>query len=99
MDGVDREVPTEIWDVNTGEQLAVLQWGLDITFSGDGKTFAISGDRGYVLWDIPSRRKIAEFPESVKITFSGDGKMLAIIESSGYNNTFANYPGFSFCCV
>ena len=76
--------PTEIWDVNTGEQLAVLQWGLDITFSGDGKTFAISGDRGYVLWDIPSRRKIAEFPESVKITFSGDGKMLAIIESSGY---------------
>ncbi len=75
--------PIEIWDVNTGEQLALLQWGLDITFSGDGKTVAISKGSDHVLWDIPSRRKIAEF-QDVKIRFSGDGKTLAIIDSSGY---------------
>jgi len=76
--------PIEIWDVNTGEQLALLQWGLDISFSGDGKTVAVSDEGDYVLWDIPSRRKILEFTEDVKIRFSGDGKTLAIIDSSGY---------------
>ncbi|RKU09967.1 hypothetical protein C6501_14230 [Candidatus Poribacteria bacterium] len=75
--------PLELWDVSTGEQLAVLQWRLNISFSGDGKTFAISEGSDHVLWDIPSRRKIAEF-QDVKIRFSGDGKTLAIIDSSGY---------------
>ena len=74
----------EIWDVNTGEQLAMLGWGTEVTFSGDGKTVALFDDRGYVLWDIPSRRKIAEFPKDVKISFSGDGKTLAIIDDNGY---------------
>ncbi len=74
----------EIWDVNTGEQLAMLQGRTEVTFSGDGKTVALFDDRGYVLWDIPSRRKIAEFPKDVKIRFSGDGKTLAIIDENGY---------------
>ena len=81
--------PIEIWDVNTGEQLAMLQGPMlqdriKVTFSGDGRTVALFDDRGYVLWDIPSRRKIAEFPKDVKIRFSGDGKMLAIIDENGY---------------
>ena len=76
--------PIEIWNVNTGEQLALLpQWRLDITFSGDGKTFAISEGSDHVLWDINSHRKIAEF-QDVKIRFSGDGKTLAIIDNNGY---------------
>ncbi len=74
----------EIWDVNTGEQLAMLQGMTKVTFSGDGKTVALFDDRGYVLWDIPSRRKFAEFPKDVKIRFSGDGKTLAIIDENGY---------------
>ena len=74
----------EIWDVNTGDQLAMLQGWTEVTFSGDGKTVALFADRGYVLWDIPSRRKIAEFPKDVKIRFSGDGKTLAIIDDTGY---------------
>ncbi|MDE0089713.1 MAG: hypothetical protein OXU23_28620, partial [Candidatus Poribacteria bacterium] len=76
--------PIEIWDVNTGEQLAFLQWGLDISFSGDGKTVAVSDEGDYVLWDIPSRRKISEFPEDVKIRFSGNGNTLAIIDKNGF---------------
>ncbi len=76
---------TELWDVDTGEQLAVLtSWNLEIEFSGDGKMLAISGDRGHVIWDIASRHKIVEFPREVKIRFSGDGKTLAIIDSEGY---------------
>ena len=75
---------TEIWDVNTGEQLAMLNWRTEVTFSGEGKTVALFDDRGYVLWDILSRRKIAEFPKDVKIRFSGDGKTLAIIDDNGY---------------
>ncbi len=76
--------PTEIWDVSTGKQLAVLQWGIEVTFSGDGKTLAILDDKGSALWDVPSRRKIAEFPKDVKIKFSGDGKTLIIIDNDGY---------------
>ncbi len=76
--------PTEIWDVSTGKQLAVLQWGIEVTFSGDGKTLAILDDKGYALWDVPSRRKIAEYPKEGKIKFSGDGKTLIIIDNDGY---------------
>ncbi len=74
----------EIWDVNTGEQLAMLQGSTKVTFSGDGKTVALFDNRGYVLWDIPSRKRIAEFPKDVKIRFSGDGKTLAIIDENGF---------------
>lgn len=76
---------TELWDVNTGDQLAVFSsWKLGIGFSGDGKTLTISGDKGHLIWDIASLRKIAEFPNDVKIRLSGDGKTLAFIDKEGY---------------
>ena len=79
--------PTELWDVETGEQLAVFPYGIGPTFSGDGKTVAIkaiSGKSECTIWDIATRRKIAEFPLTLNIRFSGDGKTLAIIENDGY---------------
>ena len=79
--------PTELWDVETGEQLAVFPYGIGATFSGDGKTVAIkaiSGKSDCVIWDIATRRKIAEFPLTLNIRFSGDGKILAIIDNDGY---------------
>lgn len=76
--------PTELWDVDTGEQLAVFPYGIGATFSGDGKTVAIKGNGECAIWDIATRRKIAEFPGTPNIRFSGDGKILAIIENNGY---------------
>ena len=79
--------PTELWDVETGEQLAVLPYGIGPTFSGDGKTVAlkaINGKSECVIWDIATRQKIAEFPQTSNVRFSGDGKTLAIIEKHGY---------------
>ena len=79
--------PTELWDVETGEQLAVFPYGIGATFSGDGKTVAIkaiSGKSDCTIWDIATRRKIAEFPRTLNIRFSGDGKTLAIINNDGY---------------
>ncbi len=76
--------PTELWDVDTGEQLGVLPYGIGATFSGDGKTVAINGNGECTIWDIATRRKIAEFPRSPNVQFSGDGKTLAIIENDGY---------------
>ena len=74
--------PTELWDVETGEQLAVFPYGMGATFSGDGKTVALKnmgGKSDCAIWDIATRRKIAEFPLTLNIRFSGDGKTLAII--------------------
>ena len=79
--------PTELWDVDTGEQLAVFPYGIGVTFSGDGRTVAIkaiAGKSDCVIWDIATRRKIAEFPLTLNIRFSGDGKTVAIIENDGY---------------
>ena len=79
--------PTELWDVETGEQLAVFPYGIGATFSGDGKTVAIkaiSGKSDCAIWDIATRRKIAEFPLMLNIRFSDDGKILAIIDNDGY---------------
>ena len=79
--------PIELWDVETGEQLAVLPDGRDATFSGDGKTVALKymgGKSDCTIWDIATRRKIAEFPRTLNIRFSGDGKTLAIINNDGY---------------
>lgn len=78
------EGPIEIWDVDTGEQLAVLAWGVGVRFSGDGKTLALIGKKGCMIWDVPTRRQIAEFPSGVNVRFSDDGKTLAIIEKDGY---------------
>ena len=79
------EGPTEIWDVETGEQLASLTLRVtDVTFSGDGKTLAITGDGGVSVWDIRSRQEICVFKGNVKATFSGDGKTLCIIENNRF---------------
>lgn len=78
------EGPIEIWDVDTGEQLAVLAWEVDVKFSGNGKTLALIGNRGCMIWDVPTRRQIAEFPSGVDVRFSADGKTLVIIEKDGY---------------
>ncbi len=79
------EGPTEIWDVETGEQLASLTLRvIDVTFSGDGKTLAITGDGGVSVWDIRSRQEICVFTGNVKATFSGDGKTLCIIENNRF---------------
>ena len=76
--------PTELWDVETGDQLAVFPYGINTTFSGDGKTAAIKGNGECTIWNIPTRQKIAEFPRIPNVRFSGDGKTAAIINSDGY---------------
>ena len=76
--------PTELWDVETGEQLAVLPYGIGVAFLGDGKTLAIIKYGECTIWDVATRRKIAEFPKDKHVRFSGDGKTLAIIENDGY---------------
>ena len=77
--------PIEIWDVETGEQLASLQLrASQVEFSSDGKTLAITGDGGVSVWDIASRQEIAVFTGNLKVTFSGDGKTLCIIENNRF---------------
>ena len=78
--------PIEIWDVDTGEQLAALPAGgvNGIQFSGDGKTLAITGNNGCAIWDIKTRREINTFQGVVDVKFSGDGKTLIIAENDNY---------------
>lgn len=76
--------PIELWDVDTGEQLALFPFGTRIEFSGDGKTLAITEYSESAIWDIATRNKIVAFPRAANIRFSGDGKTLAIIEKDGY---------------
>ena len=78
--------PIEIWDVDTGEQLAALpaSWVKGIKFSGDGKTLAIIGIAGCVIWDVDTRSKIATFPNSKDVMFTDYGKTLVIIEHGNY---------------
>ena len=81
----------ELWDVNSGKQIALMPWNIGITFSGDGKTLLISEYDGFSresddrqVWDIPTRSKILENAEEIKVRFSGDGKTLVLIDKSGY---------------
>ena len=77
--------PTEIWDVETGEQLASFPICVsDVIFSGDGNTLAIIGDGGVSVWDVATRQEIGVFNDPVKATFSGDGKTLCIIENNRF---------------
>lgn len=75
----------ELWDVSTGKQLAIFPWDVNITFSGDSKSVAIS-DRNELthIWDIPTRTKIAEYAWDKNVHFSGDGKTLVVVGKSGY---------------
>ncbi len=78
--------PIEIWDVDTGEQLAALQSERikDVLFSNDGKILALAGYGGCVIWDINTHREIATFPETETLRFSGDGKTLVLINTDSY---------------
>ena len=78
--------PIEIWDVDTGEQLAALPAGRvqDVRFSGDGKTLALTGYDGCNIWDVTTRREIAKFPEVETVRFSGDGKTLVLMNKDSY---------------
>lgn len=73
-----RDGPTEIWDVDTGAQLAVLPNGTGIEFLGDSKTLAITRHRASTIWDTTTHRKIAAFKSGWEVAFSGDGKTLAV---------------------
>ncbi|MDE0314183.1 MAG: WD40 repeat domain-containing protein [Candidatus Poribacteria bacterium] len=80
--------PTEIWDVNTGEQLAVLPWYINIEFSGDGKTLAITEDRGSVIWDVETRREITTFPDSKTLILIAGGSVIWDVETRREIATF-----------
>ena len=78
--------PIEIWDVDTGEQLAALpaERVQTVRFTGDGKTLALTGHDGCAVWDIPTRREIASFPDAKTVRFSGDGKTFVLISRDSY---------------
>ena len=77
--------PTEIWDVETGEQLSSLSLRVsEVKFSGDGRTLAITGSGGVSVWDVALRKEIGVFNEAKKAVFSGDGKTLCIIENNRF---------------
>ena len=80
------EIATELWDVDTKEQLAALPWNINVKFSNDNKTVALIGPHGCSVWDIVERSKIAEFPaeNAPDVRFSEDGNFLAIIGKEGY---------------
>jgi len=78
--------PIEIWDVDTGQQLAALRSDRvqNVTFSNDGKILALAGYGGCVIWDVTTYREIATFPEAETLRFSGDGKTLVLINTDSY---------------
>ena len=82
----ESEGPIEIWDVDTGDQLAALPAGRiqDVRFSGDGKTLALTGYDGCDIWDVTTRSEIAKFPDVKTVRFSGDGKTLVLIDKDSY---------------
>ncbi|MDE0087718.1 MAG: hypothetical protein OXU23_18490 [Candidatus Poribacteria bacterium] len=78
--------PIEIWDVDTGEQLAALRSDRvqNVTFSNDGKILALAGYGGCVIWDVTTYREIATFPDAETLTFAGDGRTLVLINKNSY---------------
>ncbi len=76
--------PTEIWDIDSTEQLAVLPPYIDVKFSNDGKRLALIGSAGCVIWDIDTRKEIATFSDAETVRFSGDGKLLYLISKDNY---------------
>ncbi len=76
--------PIEIWDIDTGEQLAALESNIDVKFSGDGRILALTGSAGCVVWDVGTRRKIATFLDVRNVKFSDDGNLLVLISKDNY---------------
>ncbi|RKU08419.1 hypothetical protein C6501_16465 [Candidatus Poribacteria bacterium] len=77
--------PTELWDVATGERIGTLplfesrRSDVDVKFSGDGKTLAITGEGGCAIWDVAARREIGLFSGEMDVKFSDNGKIFALI--------------------
>ncbi len=82
--------PTEIWNVDSGEQLAALPEYVDVRFSGDSKTLALISQNPFTrgscaIWDIVNKRQIAEFQSTADVKFSGNGKTLNIRKGGSYD--------------
>ncbi len=82
--------PTELWDVETGEQLAALPWWVDVVFSSDSNTIAILRDRsiggGHCdIWDLSDFQGIAQFESISDVKFSQDGKTFVLVRSGQYD--------------
>ncbi len=82
--------PTEIWNVDTGEQLAALPEYVDVRFGDDSKTLALISRNAFTrgncaIWDIVAERQIAEFQSTTDVKFSGNGKNLAIRRGGIYD--------------
>ncbi|MDE0484794.1 MAG: WD40 repeat domain-containing protein [Candidatus Poribacteria bacterium] len=78
--------PIEIWDFETGQQLAALRSDRvqNVTFSNDGKILALAGYGGCVIWDLTTYREIATFPDAETLTFAGDERTLVLINKNSY---------------
>ena len=76
--------PIEIWDMDTGEQLAALKSNIDVEFSGDGRLLILTGSAGCVVWDVRTRNEIAKFLDVDTVKFSDDGNLLVLISKDNY---------------
>lgn len=76
--------PIEIWDMDTGEQLAALESDIDVEFSGDGRILVLTGSAGRVVWDVGTRSEIATFLDVNTVKFSDDGNLLVLISKDNY---------------
>lgn len=82
--------PTELWDVETGEQLAALPWWVDVEFSSDSNTVALLTDRGFHsgncdIWDLIDYHEIAHFESIAEVRFSLDGGTLLLNKGGSYD--------------
>ncbi|ADD42610.1 WD40 repeat domain-containing protein [Stackebrandtia nassauensis] len=84
---------TQLWDVDTGEQVAELKGTSPCAqeFSPDGKLLATGGcageETGVQLWDVRTEDKIATITknDSEDLAFSPDGKTLATIGNNPHD--------------
>ncbi len=84
--------PTELWNVETGEQLAALPWWVDVKFSRDSETLAILSERGLDtgrcdIWDLVDMHRIARFQSISHAKFSGDGGKLLLRKGGSYHHS------------
>lgn len=83
--------PTELWDLETGEQLGAFPWWVDAKFSSDSKTIDLLSHSHFIhgrcdLWDMIDRHQIAEFESIPEVKFSGDGRTLYLRRGKSYDN-------------
>ena len=83
--------PTELWNVESGEQLAALPWWVDVRFSSDSNTIGLFSHSGFShgrcdIWDMIDRHQIAEFESTAEVKFSGDGRKLYLRKRKGFND-------------